>query len=46
MTGLIPGETADLEPLVTHRIGPDEAIDGFELCRARDACKVVVEPGA
>lgn len=44
--GLIPGATADLEPLVTHRIGLDEAIDGFELCRARDACKVVVEPGA
>ena len=45
IVAVMPGFAAELEPLITHRIGLGEAIDGFELCRRREACKVIIEPG-
>lgn len=33
-----------LQPMVTHRIGLADALEGFELARSRQASKVVVAP--
>ncbi len=42
--GMLPDCADDLEHIVTHQIPLAEAIEGFEMSRRREACKVVVRP--
>ena len=41
---MLPDAAADLEHIVTHQIPLTEGIEGFELSRRREACKVVIRP--
>jgi threonine dehydrogenase-like Zn-dependent dehydrogenase len=41
---LMPSAVADLAPLVTHQIALTEIAEGFEMCRRREACKVIIRP--
>lgn len=41
---LMPSAISDLAPLVTHQIGLEQVVEGFEMCRRREACKVILRP--
>lgn len=41
---MLPAAANELAPIVTHQIPLAEAIEGFELNRRREACKVVIRP--
>lgn len=42
---MLPDAAGDLEHIVTHQIPLSEGIEGFEMNRRREACKVVIRPG-
>ncbi len=42
---MLPDNQNALGAIVTHQIPLSEAIEGFELNRRREACKVVIRPG-
>ncbi len=42
---LLPEHQNTLGAIVTHQIPLGEAIEGFEMSRRREACKVVIRPG-
>jgi 2-desacetyl-2-hydroxyethyl bacteriochlorophyllide A dehydrogenase len=44
VVALLAESTGQLRPMITHRIGLDDAIEGFELSRKREASKVVLCP--
>ncbi len=41
---MLPEAASDLEHIVTHQIPLAEGIEGFEMSRRREACKVVIRP--
>jgi L-iditol 2-dehydrogenase len=41
---MLPEAASDLEAIVTHQLPLNEAIEGFEMSRRREACKVVIRP--
>lgn len=41
---MLPDAAADLEHIVTHQIPLADGIEGFEMSRRREACKVVIRP--
>ena len=42
---MLPDAAEDLEHIVTHQIPLADSIEGFEMNRRREACKVVIRPG-
>ena len=41
---MLPDAADDLEHIVTHQIPLSEGIEGFEMNRSRQACKVIIRP--
>lgn len=42
---MLPDAADEIEPIVTHQISLADGIEGFEMSRRREACKVVIRPG-
>lgn len=41
---ILPGAAADLEHIVTHQLPLAQGVEGFEMSRRREACKVILRP--